>query len=119
MGRVGGGEIGHLVLGDEADEGLGIARAPALNRHDALLVPLLVGGDGAGDDIGIVDRVDIEQLAVDAAVFVDVVARVDLGLAVLLADHRGVAGEVDEVADRDVILCRRASGEAEDGARGQ
>src|SRR5262249_3247681 len=75
-----------LVAGDEADQRLGAAGAPALHRHHALALPALVVGDGVGDLVGVIDGLHVDHGAADAAVGVDEVDGVTHARPVVLAD---------------------------------
>ena len=95
---------GDLVVGDEADQGLGVGGAPALDRHHLVGAdPLLVGGDRARRVVAVVDGLELQRAAGDAAVLVDPGHRVGHALAVGLAHVGGRAGEVDQVADEDRV----------------
>ncbi len=107
---------GNLVLREEAGQRLGIGGAPAHDRRDLVVGagPFLVERDRARHLIAVIVAVDVELLAADAAVLVDPGEGVGDALAVGRADVGGAAGEILEMADRDLRLRadRRAGNEA-------
>ena len=104
-GGIGAGDVGNLVLCEEACQRLGIGRTPAHDRRDFVAArPLLVERDRARDLIAIVIRIHVELLAADAAVLVDPGERVCNCLPVGRADVRGAARIIGQMADRDLGL---------------
>ena len=64
--------IGDLVLGQESRQRFGVGGAPAENGGDLVGArPFLVLGDRARHLIAVVDGIDVDLVAVDAAVLVD------------------------------------------------
>ena len=103
---IGAGHVGDLVLREEAGQRLGVRRAPAHDRRDLAVGrrPFLVERDRARHLVAVVVAVDVELLAADAAVLVDPGEGVGDGLAIGRADVGRAAGEVLEMADRDLRL---------------
>ena len=119
MAGVGGRQHRHLVVGDEADQRLGVAGAPALQRDHAFALPALVVGDCVRDLVGVVDCFHVDRRARNPAVGVDEVDRVAHARSVILADESGRAGVIDQLADEHLVLCqRRECGAREEAAHG-
>ncbi len=107
----------HLVVGHEADERLGVARAPALQRDHALALPALVVRDGVRNLVGIVDGFHVDRGAGGAAIGVDEIDGIADARPVGLAHERGGAGIVGKMADEDFVLRQgRQSGAREQAA---
>ena len=106
MSGIGGRPYRYLVLGDETDERLGVAGAPALQRDHAFAFPPLVVGDGVRNFVSIVDGFHVDRRAGDAAVGVDEVDCVTHARTVILADKRRGAGVVGQVAHKHLVLCQ-------------
>ena len=119
MAGVGGRQHRHLVVGDEANQRLGVAGAPALQRDHAFALPALVVGDCVRDLVGVVDCFHVDRRARNPAVGVDEVDRVAHARSVILADESGRAGVIDQLADEHLVLCqRRECGAREEAAHG-
>ncbi len=105
-------DVGDLVLGEEAGEGFGIGGPPTENGGNLVGArPLLVLSDRARHLIAVVDRIDVDLGAVDAAVLVDPGIGVGDALSERSSDVRGRARIVGQMPQRDRGLragCRAA-----------
>src|SRR5262249_20300417 len=86
-------------------EGLGVGRPVAEDEDDLVLLhELLVGRHRPRRLVAVLDADELDLLAVDAALLVEVLHRVDAALGDVLALFRGGPGEIDEVAELDAVL---------------
>jgi hypothetical protein len=117
--RIGAGDIRDLILRNESGKRLGIGGAPALDRRDLVAAgPFLVLRHRARHLVAVVDGVDIELLAVDAALLVDPGERIGDALPEWDADVGRGAAEIRQVADGDLRLGRAGSRSEKQRQRG-
>ena len=101
-GGVGRRDVGNLVFGEEAGERFGVGGAPSENGGDLVGArPFLVLGDRARHLIAVVDGIDVDLGAVDAAVLVDPGVGVGDALSEGRSDVGRRAGIIGEIAERD------------------
>ena len=112
-------QVDHLVVVDHGAQGLGVGGAVAVDDVGLarLAHPFLVGGDRHRRLVRVVEGVDLQLLAVDAAVGVDPLHHVGLGGGELLAVGRGRAGEVVERVDDDLRLGGAQAGGEQDACQ--
>ncbi len=97
----------HFILGNEADQGFGIARAPALHRnHVVARTPFLVVRNRLRNLVGIVNRFRIQNRAINTAMGVDVRQRIAHTIGIELANKAGGTGDIHQMADKyHIVIC--------------